>query len=155
VADAETLKKARKLHQEPVLQPAPEDEDGLVAATRSRLAGWQSELKGFAPLAASKHHPGLAVIDGATTLIGKQLAIADSFEFVEALVKGRDAGWTSPTTPTTSPASTKPSAPPGSVCSMRSNATPTTATPWRKTSRPPSPSARWKASATTPRPGAW
>jgi len=91
VADAETLKKARKLHQELFSSLPPEDEDGLVAATRSRLAGWQSELKGFAPLAASKHHPGLAVIDGATTLIGKQLAIADSFEFVEALVKGRDA----------------------------------------------------------------
>ena len=91
VADAETLKKARKLHQELFSSLPPEDEDGLVATTRSRLAGWQSELKGFAPLAASKHHPGLAVIDGATTLIGKQLAIADSFEFVEALVKGRDA----------------------------------------------------------------
>ena len=91
VADAETLKKARKLHQELFSSLPPEDEDGLVAATRSRLAGWQSELKGFAPLAASKHHPGLAVIDGATTLIGKQLAIADSFEFVEALVKGRDS----------------------------------------------------------------
>ena len=69
----------------------PEDEDGLVATTRSRLAGWQSELKGFAPLAVSKHHPGLAVIDGATSLIGKHLAIADSFEFVDALVKGRDS----------------------------------------------------------------
>ena len=91
VADAETLKRARKLHQELFSSLPPEDEDGLVAATRSRLAGWQSELKGFAPLAASKHHPGLAVIDAAITLIGKQLAIADSFEFVEALVKGRDA----------------------------------------------------------------
>jgi len=91
VADAETLKKARKLHQELFSSLPPEDEDGLVATTRSRLAGWQSELKGFAPLAASKHHPGLAVIDAAITLIGKQLAIADSFEFVEALVKGRDA----------------------------------------------------------------
>ena len=91
VADAETLKRARKLHQDLFSNLPPEDQDGLVASMRSRLAGWQSELKGFAPLAASKHHPGLAVIDGATTLIGKQLAIADSFEFVEALVKGRDA----------------------------------------------------------------
>jgi hypothetical protein len=91
VADAETLKKARKLHQDLFSNLPPEDQDGLVASMRSRLAGWQSELKGFAPLAASKHHPGLAVIDGATTLIGKQLAIADSFEFVDALVKGRDA----------------------------------------------------------------
>jgi hypothetical protein len=91
VADAEALKRARKLHQELFSSLPPEDEDGLVAATRSRLAGWQSELKGFAPLAASKHHPGLAVIDAAITLIGKQLAIADSFEFVEALVKNRDA----------------------------------------------------------------
>ncbi|CAI09087.1 BREX system P-loop protein BrxC [Aromatoleum aromaticum] len=91
VADVESIKKARKLHQELFSSLPPEDEDGFVAAMRTRLAGWHSELKGYAPLAATKHHPGKTIIDTVVARIGKQLAIADSFEFVESLVKDRDA----------------------------------------------------------------
>ncbi len=89
LADAESLKKARKLHQELFASLPPEEEDGLVAVTRDKLAAWRDELKGYAPLAAIRHHPGKNVIDATLARISKQLAIADSFEFVDALVKDR------------------------------------------------------------------
>ena len=90
VADAESLKKARKLHQDLFSSLPPEEEDGLVAVTRDKLAAWQTELKGYAPLAATKHHPGKAIIDTTLVRIGKQLAVADSFEFIESFIKDRD-----------------------------------------------------------------
>lgn len=90
VADAESLKKARKLYQDLFSSLPPEDEDGLVATTRDKLAAWQGKLKGYAPLAATKHHPGKTIIESAVARIGKQLAVADSFEFVESFIKDRD-----------------------------------------------------------------
>ncbi|AWI80381.1 ATPase [Parazoarcus communis] len=90
VADADSLKKARKLHQDLFSSLPPDDEDGLVTTTRENLAAWQTELKGYAHVAATKYHPGKALIDTAVSRIAKQLAVADSFEFVDAMVKAKD-----------------------------------------------------------------
>jgi hypothetical protein len=68
----------------------PEAEDGLVAATRERLAALQADLKGYTHVAATPHHPGKAVIDSAIAAIGKQLGVADSYEFIDAFVKAKD-----------------------------------------------------------------
>jgi hypothetical protein len=90
VADAGSLKRARELHKELFSALAREDEDGLVADFRSKLGAWDADLRSFATVAAQKHYPGKAAIDTFTARIGKQLGIRDSFEFVEALNKGKD-----------------------------------------------------------------
>ena len=73
-----------------VLHLAREEEDGLVADFRAHLGDWQQELKAYTHAAAVKHHPGKVVIDQALTRIAKQLAIRDSFEFIEALLTAKD-----------------------------------------------------------------
>ena len=82
---AANLRKARDLHRDLFSQVPRDDEDGLIRDFRDNLAKWQASLNGYKALAAQKHHPGLEAIQKALTEIGKQLAIRDSFEFLEAL----------------------------------------------------------------------
>jgi hypothetical protein len=92
VPDATTIKRARDLYKEIFSKMAREDADGLVADYRAALGEWQGDLKGYVQTAASKHHPGKLVIDAAMTRIGKQLAIRDAFEFIEAMLSAK-ADW--------------------------------------------------------------
>ncbi len=89
-ADATQIKRARELHKDLFSQIGREDEDGLVADFRENLALWQGKLKEYSYLANTKHHPGQVVIDQTLTRIAKQLAIRDSFEFVESLLSSKD-----------------------------------------------------------------
>ncbi|NOT17080.1 MAG: BREX system P-loop protein BrxC [Sulfuriferula sp.] len=89
-ADASAIRQARDLHKAMFSNLAREDEDGLVANFRDNLRDWQTELKGFINTAAMKYYPGKAVMDQALNRIAKQLAIRDSFEFIEALLTGKD-----------------------------------------------------------------
>jgi len=89
VPDAAALKRARDLYKEIFARIAREDADGLVADYRAALGDWQAELKGCVQTAAIKHHPGKDVIDTAVTRIGKQLAIRDAFEFIEAMLSAK------------------------------------------------------------------
>jgi hypothetical protein len=89
-ADSVTIKRARDLHRELFAKLPREDEDGLVADTRESFKTWQEELKSYGPIAAGKFYPGKNVIDQATAHIGKQLAIRDSYEFIETLLKAKD-----------------------------------------------------------------
>jgi hypothetical protein len=89
VPDAAALKRARDLHKEIFAKIAREDADGLVADFRAALGDWQTDLKSYAQTASAKYHPGKSVIDAAVTRIGKQLAIRDAFEFIEAMLAGR------------------------------------------------------------------
>ncbi len=89
-ADSASLKRAHDLHRELFSKLPREDEDGLVTDTRESLTGWQSELKSYSPIAASKFHPGRLVIEQAISRIGKQLAIRDSYEFIENLLAGKN-----------------------------------------------------------------
>jgi len=91
VADAGSLKRARDLHKDLFAALAREDEDGLVADFRGRLGTWDADLRSFATVAAQRHYPGKATIDALTARIGKQTAICDPFEFIEALNKDKDA----------------------------------------------------------------
>lgn len=88
-ADAVSINKARDLHKELFSKLAKEDEDGLVTDYRGNLKDWQSELEGFSHVASTNHYPGKATIDQALTRIKKQLAIRDTFEFIEALLSAR------------------------------------------------------------------
>ncbi len=89
-ADAVQLKRARDLHKDLFAKLGRDDEDGLVADLRENLAHWQTELKGYLPLSGTKYYPGKAVIEQNVSIISKQLAIRDSFEFIEALLTKKD-----------------------------------------------------------------
>lgn len=89
-ADATTLRRARELYKDLFSQLGREDEDSLVADYRTRLGNWQSDLKSYALTAATPHHPGKPTIDAALASIGQQLAIRDSFAFIEALLSAKD-----------------------------------------------------------------
>jgi hypothetical protein len=90
IADANSLKRARDLYKDLFSKLGREEEDHLVADFRARLGEWQSDLKSYAHTAATPHHPGQADIAAALTRIGQQLAINDSFSFVEALLSAKD-----------------------------------------------------------------
>jgi len=89
-ADAVQLKRARELHKDLFSKLGRDDEDGLVADFRESLTQWQSKLKEYSHLSTTKHHPGKAVIEQNVLSISKQLAIRDSFEFVEAILANKD-----------------------------------------------------------------
>lgn len=88
--DSVALKRARDMHRELFAKLPREDEDGLVADTRESFKTWLEELKSYGHIASGKFYPGKTVIDQATARIGKQLAIRDSYEFIETLLKGKD-----------------------------------------------------------------
>ncbi|ADL54916.1 BREX system P-loop protein BrxC [Gallionella capsiferriformans] len=89
-ADAVQLKRARELHKDLFSKLGRDDEDGLVADFRESLTQWQSKLKEYSHLSTTRHHPGKAVIEQNVLSISKQLAIRDSFEFVEAILANKD-----------------------------------------------------------------
>jgi hypothetical protein len=89
VADASSLKRARELYKDLFQKLGRDEEDALVADFRTRLGDWQTELKSFALTAGTAHHPGKADIDGALSRIAQQLAVRDSFAFIEALLAAK------------------------------------------------------------------
>ncbi|MFI3185912.1 MAG: hypothetical protein QX198_08020, partial [Methylococcaceae bacterium] len=89
-ADSVSLKRARELHRDLFAKLPREEEDGLVTDTRDSFTTWQTELKNVSHAAAGKYHPGKAVIDQAINRIGKQLAIRDSYEFIETFLTNKD-----------------------------------------------------------------
>ncbi len=84
------LGQARTLFKDLFSNLAPEEEDPLVAAYRSKLDGWDKAMLTYAPLAAQPHYPGKTDIDALQSRIKKQLAIQDSAAFIEALLKQKD-----------------------------------------------------------------
>ena len=89
-ADATVIKRARDLYKDLFSKLGHAEEDGLVVEFRTRLGEWQADLKSYSLTAASPHHPGKADIDAALSRIGQQLAIHDSFAFIESLLASKD-----------------------------------------------------------------
>ena len=89
-ADSVSLKRARDMHRELFAKLPREDEDGLVADTRDSLSNWQTELKSYNLTASNKYYPGKKIIENALASIGKQLAIRDSYEFIDTLLTGKN-----------------------------------------------------------------
>ena len=54
------------------------------------MTDWQADLKSYLLTAATPHHPGKQDIDSALTRIAQQLAVRDSFAFIEALLNAKD-----------------------------------------------------------------
>ena len=90
VSDPESIKRARELYKDLFAKIARDDADGLVADYRIALGEWLTDLKGCVQTASIKHHPGKDVISAAIVRIGKQQAIRDDFEFVEAMLEARN-----------------------------------------------------------------
>ena len=89
-ADATSLKRARDLYKDLFHKLGREEEDNLVADFRSRLGDWQSDLNGFVLTASTAHYPGKVEIENALGRIAQQLAIRDSFAFIEGLLAAKD-----------------------------------------------------------------
>ncbi|ABE46896.1 BREX system P-loop protein BrxC [Polaromonas sp. JS666] len=89
-ADAGAIRRARELYKDLFSKLGREEEDSLVADFRDQFTEWQADLKSYAHTAATPHHPGRADIDTALTRISQQLAVRDSFAFVEALLDAKE-----------------------------------------------------------------
>ena len=89
-ADASSLKRARELYKDLFQELSREEEDNLVVDFRAQLTKWQDHLKSFTLTASSTHFPGKPEIDTALARITQQLAIRDSFAFIEALLAAKD-----------------------------------------------------------------
>ncbi len=90
IADANSLKRARDLYKDLFHKLGREEEDGLVADFRARLTEWQTDLNGFTLTAGTGNHPGKPEIDFALARIAQQLAVRDSFAFIEALLNAKE-----------------------------------------------------------------
>ena len=90
VADASSLKRARDLYKDLFHKLGRDEEDSLVSDFRARLGEWQTDLNAFTLTASTAHHPGKAEIDAALSRIAQQLAVRDSFAFIEALLGAKD-----------------------------------------------------------------
>ena len=89
-ADASSLKLARELYKDLFQKLGREEEDNLVVDFRARLTDWQADLKSFTLTATSTHFPGKPEIERALARITQQLAIRDSFAFIEALLSAKE-----------------------------------------------------------------
>uniref|UniRef100_UPI004047A6D3 BREX system P-loop protein BrxC n=1 Tax=Mariniflexile sp. TaxID=1979402 RepID=UPI004047A6D3 len=90
VADAGSLKRAKDLYKELFHKLGRDEEDSLVADFRARLGEWQTDLNAFTLTASTAHHPGKTEIDAALNHIVQQLAVRDSFAFIESLLNLKD-----------------------------------------------------------------
>lgn len=88
-SDVATRAKARDLHRELFSLVAPDDEDGLVAHYRENLHKQRADLEKARFQSNAKYYPGLEVITRIQASIDKQLAIRDSFEFLDAIVTAK------------------------------------------------------------------
>lgn len=90
VADANSLNRAKDLYKDLFNKLARDEEDKIVADFRSYLSEWQTELKAFSMTAATAQHPGKSDIDALLSRIGQQLAVRDSYAFIEAMLNKKD-----------------------------------------------------------------
>lgn len=90
-ADSGSINRVAELYRQLFSSLPRKDEDGVVGDFKSKLLEWQEALKAAQPLASQSHYPGKAKIEALLGLVGKQLAVRDPYEFIEAMNKDRDA----------------------------------------------------------------
>ncbi len=62
----------------------------MVTDFRARLVDWQTDPNAFTLTPGTPHHPGKTDIDEALSRITQQLAVRDSFAFIEALLSAKN-----------------------------------------------------------------
>ena len=90
-ADSGSINRVADLYQKLFSSLPRKDEDGVVHDFRAKLLEWQDELKSALPRASLPYYPGRARIETLLAQVGKQLAVRDPYEFIEAMNKARDA----------------------------------------------------------------
>jgi hypothetical protein len=90
VADANSLKRAKDIYKELFHKLGRDEEDSLVADFRARLGEWQADLNAFSLTAGTAQHPGKSDIEAALARIAQQLAVRDSYAFIEAMLSAKD-----------------------------------------------------------------
>ena len=90
--DNATRQKAREIHRDlfALKGMPPDEQDALVATFRENLRTLKDDLDRARVKAEQKHYPGGADVAKALTTINQQLAIKDSYEFIEAVVAQRN-----------------------------------------------------------------
>ena len=89
-ADSNSLTQARTLHKELFLKLPKDDEDGLTTDYRESLHNWSNELNIYNEKASRPNYPAKPLIEKVISQIGKQLAIRDSVEFIQALLTNKN-----------------------------------------------------------------
>ena len=84
--DNATRQKAREIHRDLFSLMPPDEQDALVATFRENLRTLKAELERARVKSEQKHYPGGADVAKALATIDQQLAIRDSYEFIEAVV---------------------------------------------------------------------
>jgi len=87
VPPRESVDQARELFKKLFGKLCRDDADGVVADYREHLGHWRTQLSSYKSLADLGKYPGKATIDSSLARFAKQLAIRDTFEFVEALLQ--------------------------------------------------------------------
>lgn len=88
-SDNATRQKAREVHRDLFAQMPPDEQDALVAAFRDNLGQLKARLEHARLKSEQKHYPGSADVAQALARIQQQLAIRDSYEFIEAIAQQR------------------------------------------------------------------
>jgi hypothetical protein len=81
-----TRQKAREIHRDLFAQMPPDEQDALAATFKENLLTLKGDLERARVKSEQKHYPGGADVVKALATIDKQLAIRDSYEFIEAVV---------------------------------------------------------------------
>ena len=89
-ADSHSIKQARELHRDLFSKLPKEDEDGLIADSRESFLDWQQELNGYQDKSSRQYYPAKSAIESAISRIKKQLAIRDSYEYIQSLISARE-----------------------------------------------------------------
>ena len=89
-ADTGSINRVAELYRKLFSSLPRKDEDGVVADFRTKLQEWDGDLRQWLPLASQPHHPGKEMLERLLAQCGRQLAIRDPFEFIEALNASKD-----------------------------------------------------------------
>lgn len=88
--DNATRQKTRETHRDLFAQMPPDDPDSLVATFRDHLRTLKAELERARVKSEQKYHPGGADVLKALATIDQQLAVRDSYEFIETVAAQRN-----------------------------------------------------------------
>jgi hypothetical protein len=90
-AGGDLIKKVQALGQELFAQQGASSEEALFAFVKEQLAGWNSDLAGYEPLARTGKYPGLSEIEAGVECLRKFVEESDSLRFLKRFIENREA----------------------------------------------------------------
>ncbi len=89
-AGGDLIKKAQALGQELFAQQGPNSEEALFSFVKDKLAAWNSDVTGYAPLARTGKYPGLSEIEECIECLRKFVEESDSLRFLKRFVEHKN-----------------------------------------------------------------